>query len=236
MAQGGFFARLANLWRGFLSLLISGAEKKNPEIAYENAINSMIEKYSSLKAATGSLIARREELQQRHDAREKELAQTELDLNAAVESGQDDLALVLIQKKTALQTEVAELHTDMQAAMNDADTAKASLLQVQAEIKKLKGEKDMMVVKLKSAQARIRIQEQLEGLSVDGEVQALDNVREHIKSTVAQASLGKELNESSHDGRLKVLRAQSGEGQAKQQLELLKAAAAAKAAGQKKTI
>ena len=237
MAQGGFFARLANLWRGFLSLWISGAERKNPEIAYENAINSMIEKYSTLKQATGSLIARREELQARHDAREKELAQTELDLNAAVESGQDDIALMLIQKKNALQTEVAELHADMQAAINDTDTAKASLLQVQGEIKKLKSEKDMMMVKLKSAQARLRIQEQLEGLSVDSEVQALDNVRDHIRSTVAQATLGKELTESSLDERLKALRAQSGQAQAKQQLELLKAAAAAKAAaGQKKTI
>jgi phage shock protein A len=236
MAQGGFFGRLANLWRGFLNLLVSGAERKNPEIAYGNAISGMIEKYSSLKQATGSLIARREELQARHDAREKELAQAEADLNAAVESGQDDLALMLIQKKNALQTEVAELHTDMEAAMKDADTAKASLLQVQAEIKKLKSEKDMMMVKLQSAQARIRIQEQLEGLSVDGEVQALDNVREHIRSTVAQATLGKELNESSLDERLKALRAQSGESQAKQQLDLLKAAAAAKAAGQKKTI
>jgi phage shock protein A len=236
MAQGGFFARLANLWHGFLTLLVSGAERKNPEIAYGNAIDSMVEKYAALKQATGSLIARREELQQRHDAREKDLAQTEADLNAAVESGQDDLALMLIQKKTALETEVAELHADMQAAINDTDTAKASLLQVQAEIKKLKSEKDMMMVKLQSAQARIRIQEQLEGLSVDSEVQALDNVRDHIRATVAQATLGKELTESSLDERLKALRAQSGQSQAKQQLELLKAAAAAKAVGQKKTI
>ena len=30
-------------------------EKKHPEIAYENAINSMVEKYSQLKAATAAL-------------------------------------------------------------------------------------------------------------------------------------------------------------------------------------
>ena len=50
MANVGFFARLANLWRGFLSLWISDIEKEHPEIAYENAINSMIEKYSRLKS------------------------------------------------------------------------------------------------------------------------------------------------------------------------------------------
>ena len=90
--------------------------------------------------------------------------------------------------------------------MKDADSAKASLMQVQGEIKKLKAEKDAMMAKLHRPQARIRIQEQLEGLSVDGEVKALDNVREHIKNTVAQANLGKELAESSLDQRLAQLR------------------------------
>ena len=38
----GFFARMGNLWKGFLSLWISDIEKENPEIAYENSINSMM--------------------------------------------------------------------------------------------------------------------------------------------------------------------------------------------------
>src|SRR6266542_1168544 len=216
MAQG-FFGRLANLWRGFVSLWISDVERNNPEIAYENAINSMIEKYSGLKRATASIIRRREELEQRHSMQSKELAQVSIDLNVAVETNQDDLALVLIQKKNQLEAEV-----------ND--------LQIQGEIRKLKAEKDAMMAKLQSAQARIRIQEQLEGLSVDNEVKALDNVREHIKTTVAQANLEKEIAESSLDQRLRALRAQSGEVSARQQLEQLKAVQAQKALGQKKTM
>jgi phage shock protein A len=237
MAQDGFFSRLANLWRGFVSLWISDVEKNNPEIAYENAINSMIEKYSGLKRATAAIIRRREELELRHATQQKELAQTNQDLNVAVETNQDDLAMVLIQKKNQLEAEVADLSGDMQAAMKEADSAKASLMQVQAEIKKLRAEKDAMMAKFQSAQARIRIQEQLDGLSVDSEVKALDNVRDHIKTTVAQANLGKELGESSLDQRLAQLRAQSGEVTARQQLDQLKATAAAKAqATQKKTM
>ncbi len=50
MSEGaGFFRRVANLWSGFVSLWISDIEKDHPEIAYENAINGMIEKYSKLK-------------------------------------------------------------------------------------------------------------------------------------------------------------------------------------------
>jgi phage shock protein A len=227
MASVGFFARLSNMWKGFLSIWISDVERNHPEIAYENAINGMIERYSQLKAATAAIIRRREDIEGRHAAQRRELAQVNQDLQTAVATHQDDLALVLIQKKNALESEVAELSGDLEAAAKDAEQAKASLLQVQGEIKKLKSEKDAMLAKLKSAQARVRIQEQLEGISVDAEVKALENVREHVKNTIAQANLGQELAETSLDQRLAKLRAQSGEVGARQQLEQLKAAAAA---------
>jgi phage shock protein A len=234
MSEGaGFFSRLANLWKGFVSLWISDIEKEHPEIAYENAINSMIEKYSKLKKATAAIIRRREEVSERLTLQSKELAQVNADLSVAVETSQDDLAVVLIQKKNALDKEVGELKGDLDTAQKDADSAKASLMTVQGEIKKLKAEKDNMLAKMASAQARIRINDQLEGLSVDAEVKALDNVREHIKNTIAQANLGAELKSTDLDQRLGALRAQSGDVTAKQQLAEMKAAAAAKKASTK---
>ena len=227
------FARLANLWKGFVNLWISDVEKEHPELAYENAINSMIEKYSALKRATAAIIRRREELTERLNTQQKELAQVSHDLNAAIETNQDDLAVVLIQKKNGLEAAVAELRADLDAAQKDADSAKTSLLSVQNEIKKLKVEKENMIAKVESAQARMRIQEQLDGLSVDAEVKALDNVRTHIKNQIAQANLNKELGETNLDTRLAALRQSSGDVTAKSQLAELKAAAAAKKAAQK---
>jgi phage shock protein A len=233
MAKVGLFGRLGNLWRGFVSLWISDVEKKHPEIAYENAINSMIAKYSQLKRATAAIIRRREDVEHRLLAASKDLAQVEADLATAVETNQQDLGVVLVQKQKALAAQVAELEADSKSAVADADSAKASLMQVQAEIKKLKAEKDNMLAKMQSAQVKVRIQEQLEGLSVDAEVKALDNVREHIKNTIAAANLGKELGESDLDARLKALRSQTGEVTAKGEWERLRAASAAKAGGQK---
>src|SRR5687768_12660081 len=232
MASIGFFGRIANLWRGFVSLWISDVEKKHPEIAYENAINSMVEKYTQLKKATAAIIRRREDVESRLAVASKELQQVEADLATAVETNQQDLGIVLLQKQKALAGEVAELKAESEAAIKDADSAKASLVQVQAEIKKLKAEKDSMLAKMHSAQVKVRIQEQLEGLSVDNEVKALDNVREHIKNTIAEANLGKELGESDLDARLKALRSQTGEVTAKGEWERLRAASTAKA-GQK---
>ena len=232
MADIGFFSRLGNLWRGFLSIWISNVEKEHPEIAYENAINSMVEKYSKLKSATAAIIRRREDIDERLKKSTKDLAQTELELNVAVETNQDDLAVVLIQRKNALTTEAAELGGDLGTASKDADAAKQSLLNVQGEIRKLKAERDVMLARMQSAQARLRIQEQLDGLSVDADVKALDNVREHIKNTIAEANLGQELSGSSLDARLAALRTQAGDVQAKQQLAELKAKKAAQQSAQ----
>ena len=235
MSSGsGFFTRISNLWSGFLSLWVSDIEKEHPEIAYENSINSMIEKYAALKKATAAIIRRREDIEARLKRQSAGLAQVDGDLNTAVETNQDDLAVVLISKKNALDGEVAELRADLDQAISDADDAKRSLLTVQGEINKLKGEKDRMLAKMESAKARIKVQEQLEGLSVDAEVKALDNVRGHINNLAAEAKLGKELGEGSLDGKLAALRRQTGDVTARKQLEEMKAKkAAAQAAGQK---
>jgi phage shock protein A len=229
----GVISRLGNLWRGFLSLWIADIEKEHPEIAYENAINSMVGKYAKLKSATAAIIRRREDLDERYSRATKDLQQTEAELNTAVETGQDDLAVVLIQKKNQLSADVAEMKAEMEVARSDANDAKDSLISVQSEIRKLKAERETMLAKMHSAQARMKIQEQLDGLSVDDEVRALDTVRSHIKNVIAESNLTKELSDSSLDSRLSKLKNQVGDVQARQELEAMKARKAAQQSGQK---
>src|ERR671917_2986459 len=120
--------RLANLWKGFLSLWISDIEKEHPEIAYENAINSMVAKYSKLKTATAGIIRRREDIDERYKRATAELAQTEAELDTAVSTNQDDLAVILIQKKNQLAADVAGLATGRDTGRSDAESAQSSLV------------------------------------------------------------------------------------------------------------
>jgi phage shock protein A len=236
MANVHFWGRLGNLWKGFVSLWLEDIEKNQPEIAYENAVQSMTDKYVSLKRATAAILRRREELEARLLDEQKELAQIAQDLNAAIDSAQDDLGVILVQKKKALEASVAELNQSLAQAKGDADEAKSSLMSVKAEIEKLKAEKDRMLAKLQSAQARLKIQGQLEGLSVDADVKALENVRSHIKNIEAEAKLSHELDQDDLDTKLKALRTSAGTTTAKSELELLKAARAAQAAQVKKSM
>ena len=224
MADINFVGRLSNLWSGFVSLWITDVEKRHPEIAYQNAIDSMIEKYGRLKSATAAIMRRREEISARLEKERSELAAISADLNAALATGQDELGIVLIQKKNALEASTKVLDQEMEQARTDAQEAKDSLIQVKAEIQKLKDEKDRMLAQMHSAQARLKIQNQLDGLSVDAEVRALDNVREHIRNTVAEAKMGSELRDSDLDVKLARLRQSSAAITARQQLEEMKRA------------
>ena len=231
MANNAIVSRLWNLWTGFVALWVTDVEKEHPEIAYQNSIASMTEKYAKLKQASGRIIARRLDIDSQLQAAKAELEKVASQLNAALATNQDDLALVLIQKKNALDEGIAGLQADFTETDKDAEEAKASLLDMKAEIDKLKAEKERMVAKLQSAEARLKIQESLDGLSIDAEVQALAGVREHIKGRVAEAKLGAELRESDLDQRLKTLNRSAGAVTARAQLEQMKKAQAAAAAG-----
>jgi phage shock protein A len=233
MANNAIIGRLWNLWTGFVALWVTDVEKEHPEIAYQNSIVSMTEKYAKLKQATGRIIARKLDVESRLSLAKDALAKTISSLNAALATNQDDLAVVLIQKKNTLDEEIASLEQDFKEAGGDAEEAKAALLDMKGEIDKLKAEKDRMIAKFQSASARLKIQESLDGLSIDAEVQALSSVREHIKGRVAEAKLGSELRESDLDTRLKKLSQSSASVTARAQLEQMKKAMATNAAGGK---
>lgn len=233
MANNVIMSRLWNLWTGFVALWVTDIEKEHPEIAYQNSIASMTEKYSLLKQASGRIIARRLEIESRLETSRAELDKVAAQLNAALATNQDDLAMVLIQKKNALDEDLKGLDADFIEADKDAEEAKGQLLEIKGEIDRLKAEKDRMIAKFHSAGARLKIQESLDGLSIDAEVQALSGVREHIKGRVAEAKLGTELRQSDLDVRLKTLTRSAGAVTARAQLEQMKKARATEATGGK---
>jgi phage shock protein A len=230
MADHQVTSRLWNLWNGFLGLWIQKKENAHPEIAYQNSIQSMTQKYMALKQAAGRVISRRDALRSQVETAERELAKVARDLAAAVATSQDDLAMVLIQKKNQLTEGLDIQRPELATAETDADTMKNNLVEVQGEIQNLKAEKDRMVGLLQSAEARIQIQSSLDGLSLDAEVQALGGVREHIKGRIAEANLGAELRSTDLDVRMKDLTRKSASISARAELEALKAAAAQTAA------
>lgn len=214
--------RLWNMIKGFFSLFVAQVETEHPEIVYQNSIDAITEKALQLRNAAAAIIRRRDDLEERYESKSRELKEVEAQLQVAIQNGDEEVGTLLVEKMEALQAEVADLDSEADQAKKDADDVKSALLRIQAERTKLVAEKDRMLAKLASADARVKIQEQLDGLSMDNDVKALDNVRTHIKNRVAAANLGKELSESSLDSRLEKIKSQAGNVQAKNKFEELR--------------
>ncbi len=226
----GFFERIANIISGFFSNLVGSAEKSNPEAVYEAAIQERIKRHAELKKAVSGIVYLRNKLEAEHEQKTRELADVNAQLPVAVESGDDEVALILLQKKNELEKALETLHVELEKVSKQAEEAKEGLMAFQGEIEKLKRERDQMLAKKATAEARIKIQASLDGLSTDADIKALENVREHIQKLGAEADVSTELKENSLDARLKAIKAKTGDTQARSQLDELKKLHAAKQA------
>ena len=219
----GFFARIGNLFRGILSVFVGGLEKENPEAVYESAINERIIQYNKLKEAVAGIVYLRNKLQNEVQENTKELAEMTQQIPIAVEQGEDEVAIALIQRKDVLTNRLSELKVELTNATNEAEEAKKSLIQFQNEIEKLKRERESMLAKKASAEARIKIRDQIDGLSMDADIRALDNVRESIGKLQAEADVSSELAGSNLEGKLAKIRQDAATSSARAQLAAMKA-------------
>lgn len=224
----GFFDRLGQVWKGFLSLWISDLENRNPEAVYEAAIDERVKKHRELKKAVSGIVYLRNKLQNELETKGRELSEVNLQIPVAVEEGEDEAALVLLQKKDELETKIGEITIELEKVSGQAEDAKSGLIQFQGEIEKLKREKTEMIAKKANAEARISIQETLDGLSTDADIKALENVRETINKKAAEADVAGEIKGESLDDKLKKIKAKTANASAKAQLAELKKQAAAK--------
>jgi phage shock protein A len=224
----GFFDRIANIWKGFLSMWVSDLESRNPEAVYESAINERVKKHLELKKAVSGIVYLRNKLSAELEEKEREFRDVMNQLPVALEDGEDEVALVLIQKKDELTKQIEVLNADLAKVSKQAEEAKSGLISFQGEIEKLKREKDEMLAKKQTAEARIQIQDTLNGLSTDADIKALDNVREHIGKMQAQADVGSEIAGDSLDAKLAKIKEKASSSSARSQLDDMKRQLAAR--------
>jgi phage shock protein A len=228
MAEGGFVARIGNLWKGFLSLFVGNLEKDNPEAVYEAAIQGRKEKYEELKKAVAGIIVLRNRLAREQDEKTTEIADLDAQIAVAVEQNEDEVALVLLQRKEEASKRLAQIGGELEKAKAESEQAKGAIVSFQGEIEKLQREKASALARLQTAEARISIQETLSGMSLDADIQALDNVRDHIDQRIAVADVNTEIGQEDLGAKLKKIQAQVGSASAQNQLEALKKARDAK--------
>jgi len=219
----GLLGRLVNLIRGAFAVWIRDGEERSPRAVYESAIQERTRQYHELKEAVAGILYMRNKLEAEISERRVEIARMHDDVRRAVRSGRDEIAVTLIAQKQALLEDLERGERELAGVRAEAEDAKHNLVRFREEIRGLVREKGRMLASLANAQARRRIQQALEGLSVDAEMRALENVREHIAKVATEGALEREIGED--EGlrqRLRAIRDDARTETARRELEELK--------------
>jgi phage shock protein A len=219
-----FVARLSNLVRGVLARWLGEREHRHPAAVYESAIQERVAQYASLRAAAAGVIYMRGKLDRELKVRTEELERVRRQLDVAVEANDDTAALALIGRRDALDAEGTRLTAELAELTREADAAKRNLVAFQQDIERLRDERTRMLARLANAKARLRLHETLSGLSPEADIQALEEVRDHVNRLVTEANLVREGGDPALEKRLGTIRDAEAERAARAQLDELKRA------------
>ena len=225
-----FFSRLTNLVTSFFNSLIGNVEEKNPELVFDAAITERTKKYAELKTAVANILYVRRTLEHELEQKVDALEEVDAAIEIALEEGEDEAALELLEQKEELEKRIEDLNSELERTNQQGEDAKEALSSYKQSIEKLKREKGEIIAKSKTADARKKIQDELSGISLDADTQALDNVRESVGRKVAEAEIGAELASNSIENKISKIKQKTGSARAKKRLAELKARRAGKQA------
>jgi len=198
-------------------------EEDNPRAVYENAISERVRQYRQLKDAVAGILYMRNKLEGELQERRQELARTLEDIRRAVRRGDDEVGLALIQRKTALVAEIERAETDFSSLKHEAEEAKTNLARFREEIRSLEREKGQTMARIANAAARRRIKDAIDGLSVDADMRALENVRQHVAKLATESDLDRELGVGDEvSQRIAAIRQEATDEAARRELDELK--------------
>jgi len=207
---------------GFFSIWIKDRETDNPRVVYEQAIDDRVRQYAELKQAVAGILYMRNKLEAEIRERRSELARAQDLIRRSVERGDDELALRLIEQKELIMADLERDQRELAEVGAEVETAKANLVKFRGDIRALEREKVRIMAQLANARARQRIQAAIDGLSVDSDMKALDNVREHVAKLRAEGTIDRELGDQGMQVRVREIRAEARSEAARQELDELK--------------
>ncbi|MCP4904625.1 MAG: PspA/IM30 family protein [bacterium] len=191
----GMFARMRSLFGGLFGSWVRDREQQAPDVVYEQAIAERVRQYRELKDAVAGILYMRNKLESEIADRRAEIARLHDDVRRSVRRGEEETSLTLISRKQALFEDLERAEQELDQVRAQAEEAKTNLVRFREEIRSLVREKGRMLATLANARARRRLQSAIEGLSIDAEMDALENVREHISRAVLEGEVNRELGE-----------------------------------------
>lgn len=205
---------------------IAAQDASTPEGArdyFNAAIREREDVYRRANASYTEVCGMLDNAEKQQYALKKEIARLITEINRCLDTGAEDAALSLSQRKATIDSKIETL----KGTIEELRLAKAHQQELRDEsrrqLEELKEEKERTVFQLEADTQMIHLHEQMDGLNMSNETsRMLQRVREGADRTSRRANGARISYESSPEAEDRRLEQQSRERQAREELEAIK--------------
>jgi phage shock protein A len=190
----GLFSRFKRTVKSNLNDMISKAE--NPEKMLDQLLLEMNEQLIDSKKTVAASIADEKRLERVIAQNRGEAADWERKAVLAVKSGNDALAKEALLRKQEYDNAALQYQTQWEAQHSTVEGLKGSLRQLQQKIEEAARKRNLLVARVKRAEAQKRIQQTMSGLSDNSAFEVFDRMAEKVDRIEAEAEALKEIESS----------------------------------------
>jgi phage shock protein A len=196
----GLFSRFKRAVKSNLNDMISKAE--NPEKMLNQLILEMNEQLIESKKTVAAAIADEKRLERQIALNRTDAEEWERKAMLAVKAGKDELAKEALLRKQEYDNAARQYQTQWESQHATVEDLKASLRQLQQKIEEASRKRNLLVARVKRAEAQKRIQQTMSSLSDTSAFEAFDRMSDKVEQIEAEAEALKEIDSSGAEASL----------------------------------
>ncbi|OUL29436.1 phage shock protein A [Nostoc sp. T09] len=177
--------RILRVFRANLNSLIGSAE--DPEKILEKTVLEMQENLMQLRRGVAQAIAIQKRTERQATAAESTAEEWYRRAQLALQQGNETLAREALTKRRVYQETARALSSQKSEQTDLVDKLKKDMRTLELKISEAKTKKDLYIARARSAEASVRLQEMLSGVSSTSSLNAFERMEEKVLQIEAQS-------------------------------------------------
>ncbi len=180
----GLIDRIGRVIRANLNSLIAGAE--DPEKVLEKTVMEMQDNLVQLRQAVAAAIASQKRTERQAAQAESTAGEWYRRAQLALQQGNEPLAREALTKRRAYQETAKDLSSQIEEQTNVVARLKKDMRTLELKIAEVRTKKDMYIARARSAEAAVKLQEMLDGVSSTSSLNAFERMEDKVLQLEAQ--------------------------------------------------
>lgn len=181
----GFFSRLANFFRMRANAALDKAEDPGQVMDYSYA--KQLEQLQNLKRSIADVVTNEKRLEMQQSQIQQQVDRINQQAMQALQANREDLARMALQRKELLLTQLTGFEQQIAQLKDQEQKLVAMERTISSRVEAFRTQKEMVKAQYGAAQAQVRINEQVTGISQEMSEMNLAMQRAQDKVTTMQA-------------------------------------------------